>query len=101
MSLRRASGSQQPSGLPAIGAGGPAHAAPYKKRHSGLSEREAKALLGEDFPGIACSDRWWAYDYLDPERRQLCWAHYADLRVMPTSSREALSGAVIAALRSA
>jgi transposase len=38
-------------------------------------EREAKALLGEDFDGIACSDRWWAYDYLDPERRQLCWAH--------------------------
>ena len=21
------------------------------------------------------SDRWWAYDYLDPEQRQLCWAH--------------------------
>jgi len=38
-------------------------------------EREAKALLGEDFAGIACSDRWWAHDYLDPERRQLCWAH--------------------------
>jgi transposase len=38
-------------------------------------EREAKALLGEDFQGIACSDRWWAYDYLVPERRQLCWAH--------------------------
>jgi len=38
-------------------------------------QREAKALLGEDFAGIACSDRWWAYDYLDPERRQLCWAH--------------------------
>ena len=38
-------------------------------------EREAKALLGEEFQGIACSDRWWAYDYLDPERRQLCWAH--------------------------
>jgi transposase len=38
-------------------------------------EREAKALLGDDFQGIACSDRWWAYDYLDPERRQLCWAH--------------------------
>jgi transposase len=38
-------------------------------------EREAKALLGEDFAGIACSDRWWAYNYLDPERRQLCWAH--------------------------
>jgi len=38
-------------------------------------QREAKALLGEDFSGIACSDRWWAYDYLDPQRRQLCWAH--------------------------
>src|SRR5213592_1722285 len=29
-------------------------------------EREARALLGEDFAGIACSDRWWAYNYLDP-----------------------------------
>lgn len=38
-------------------------------------EREAKALLGEDFHGIACSDRWWAYNYLDPGRRQLCWSH--------------------------
>ncbi len=38
-------------------------------------QREAKALLGEDFEGVACSDRWWAYDYLDPEQRQLCWAH--------------------------
>ena len=38
-------------------------------------EREAKALLGEDFQGIACSDRWWAYNYLDPGRRQLCWSH--------------------------
>ena len=38
-------------------------------------QRELKALLGEDFAGIACSDRWWAYNYLDPERRQLCWAH--------------------------
>jgi transposase len=38
-------------------------------------EREAKALLGDDFAAIACSDRWWAYDYLDPKQRQLCWAH--------------------------
>src|SRR5450830_1187005 len=37
--------------------------------------REAQALLGEEFSGVACADRWWAYDYLDPERRQLCWAH--------------------------
>jgi transposase len=38
-------------------------------------EREAKALLGEQFEGVVCSDRWWAYDHLAPERRQLCWAH--------------------------
>ncbi len=38
-------------------------------------EREAKALLGEDFEGIACTDRWWAYNYLDPAQRQLCWSH--------------------------
>jgi transposase len=36
---------------------------------------EAKTLLGERFAGIVCSDRWRGYDYLDPERRQLCWAH--------------------------
>lgn len=38
-------------------------------------QREAKALLSEDFSGIACSDRWWANDYLDVARRQVCWAH--------------------------
>jgi len=38
-------------------------------------EREAKTLLGEGFQGIACSDRWWAYNYLAPERRQVCWSH--------------------------
>jgi transposase len=40
-------------------------------------QREAKALLSEGFAGIASSDRWWAYDYLDPKRRQVCWAHLA------------------------
>ncbi len=38
-------------------------------------EREARALLGDDFAGVACSDRWWAYNYLAPERRQACWSH--------------------------
>lgn len=38
-------------------------------------EREARAMLGEGFQGIACSDRWWAYNYLDPGRRQVCWSH--------------------------
>jgi transposase len=36
---------------------------------------EARMLLGERFAGIVCSDRWRGYDYLDPDRRQLCWAH--------------------------
>ena len=36
---------------------------------------EARTLLGERFAGIVCSDRWRGYDYLDPSKRQLCWAH--------------------------
>jgi transposase len=32
-------------------------------------------LLGERFAGICCSDRWWAYNYIDPESRQACWSH--------------------------
>ena len=40
-------------------------------------ERQAKALLGDPFRGIVSSDRWWAYNYLETERRQLCWAHLA------------------------
>ncbi len=38
-------------------------------------ERELPELIGESFAGIVCSDRWWAYDSLDPARRQVCWAH--------------------------
>jgi transposase len=32
-------------------------------------------LIGEDFSGIVCSDRWWAYEHLDPRCRQACWEH--------------------------
>ena len=32
-------------------------------------------LLGTEFGGIVTSDRWWAYDHLDPEHRQACWSH--------------------------
>ena len=35
---------------------------------------EAEALIGES-EAIICSDRWWAYDHLDPARRQVCWSH--------------------------
>ena len=38
-------------------------------------ERELFALLGEEFAGIACSDRWWVYNAFEPERRQVCWSH--------------------------
>jgi transposase len=35
----------------------------------------AKALLGEDFGGVVGTDRYGAYNWVDPRRRQLCWAH--------------------------
>lgn len=38
-------------------------------------EREAIALLGQDFAGVVGSDRWWAYRGFDPSKRQVCWSH--------------------------
>jgi hypothetical protein len=35
----------------------------------------ARQLLGDAFHGIVGSDRWSGYNWLDPQRRQLCWAH--------------------------
>jgi transposase len=35
----------------------------------------AKTVLGEAFQGIVGSDRWSGYNWLDPARRQVCWAH--------------------------
>ncbi len=35
----------------------------------------AKNLLGENFGGILNSDRHGAYNWVDLDRRQLCWAH--------------------------
>jgi transposase len=40
-------------------------------------ERELAALLGDEFTGTCCSDRWWAYNTFDPEKRQVCWSHLA------------------------
>jgi transposase len=34
-----------------------------------------EALLGPEFAGVVTSDRWWAYDLLSPEQRQVCWSH--------------------------
>ena len=38
-------------------------------------QRELAALLGEEFAGITCSDRWWAYNHREPAKRQVCWSH--------------------------
>lgn len=35
----------------------------------------AQQLLGAVVTGIVGSDRWGAYNWLDPQQRQLCWAH--------------------------
>ena len=33
------------------------------------------SLIGPAFDGVVTSDRWWAYDVIDPEQRQACWSH--------------------------
>ena len=35
----------------------------------------AKELLGEDFPGVGGTDRLATYNWLESQRRQVCWAH--------------------------
>jgi len=39
------------------------------------SARGAEKLLGNHFSGIVGSDRYSAYNWLDPRYRQVCWAH--------------------------
>ena len=38
-------------------------------------QKTAKKLLGEEFSGIAISDRYSGYNWLDNQQRQVCWAH--------------------------
>jgi transposase len=35
----------------------------------------ATSLVGEKFSGILVSDRYAVYDYVDADKRQVCWAH--------------------------
>jgi hypothetical protein len=49
----------------------PRSAGPYLS----FAEREALALLGEDFEGVVSSDHWWAYRGFYPGRRQVCRSH--------------------------
>lgn len=39
------------------------------------STEAAKEILGREFRGILISDRYRAYNWLDIQQRQLCWAH--------------------------
>jgi hypothetical protein len=39
------------------------------------STQAAMDLLGENFSGILSSDRYGSYNWVNVERRQLCWAH--------------------------
>jgi transposase len=43
--------------------------------HAGRGAAGLKALLGDAFAGILCTDRWGVYERVAVERRQLCWAH--------------------------
>lgn len=43
--------------------------------HAGRGAAGLKALLGEAFAGLLCTDRWGVYERVPVGRRQLCWAH--------------------------
>ncbi|GAC1451964.1 MAG: IS66 family transposase [Isosphaeraceae bacterium] len=49
--------------------------AAYFVIHVHRGARGLKALLGEAIAGIVISDRWWGYNRLPLEQRQVCWAH--------------------------
>jgi transposase len=42
---------------------------------TGRNKQSAKELLGKNFKGILCSDRYSAYQWIASENRQICWAH--------------------------
>ena len=41
----------------------------------GRCKKIAKELLGKNFKGILCSDRYSAYQWVSNDSRQICWAH--------------------------
>jgi transposase len=59
--------------------------------------QEAKNLLGENFGGILNSDRHGAYNWVDLEKRQLCWAHLKR-EFIKISERPGVSGELGTAL---
>lgn len=45
------------------------------KFNKSRGKNSARLLLGQNFKGILVSDRYCAYNIIDIEQRQLCWAH--------------------------
>lgn len=43
--------------------------------HRNRSKAAAQKLMGEHFAGVAITDRYSAYKWVDCARRQLCWSH--------------------------
>ncbi len=41
----------------------------------GRNKKVAQELLGKNFNGILCSDRYTAYRWISNKNRQICWAH--------------------------
>lgn len=62
------------------------------------SAEAAQNLLGASFRGILTSDRHGAYNWVDLERRQLCWAHLKR-EFIKISERPGVSAQLGAALR--
>jgi hypothetical protein len=42
---------------------------------AGRNKKIAQELLGRNFKGILCSDRYTAYQWISNHNRQICWAH--------------------------
>ena len=47
----------------------------FYKIELGRGQKQAEELLGPDFLGIVCSDRYSAYNILDEDQHAYCWAH--------------------------
>lgn len=64
------------------------------------SQAAAKELLGEDFGGIAITDRYAGYHFLDVLQQQLCWCH-VKRQLVEISQRPGAPGRLGAALAGA
>jgi transposase len=47
----------------------------YLSGEARSGKQHLHGLIGDEFAGVVGSDRFSAYNSLDPERRQVCWSH--------------------------